>query len=88
MLALTTAVQAFLINLCHQGRCRFTSPNGPLSSPNEMSWAQRGQATAEYALVLLAAATVALILLAWATKTGKIGQLFDAVIDSLIGKVT
>ena len=49
---------------------------------------QSGQATAEYALVLLAAATVALILLAWALKTGKVGDLFDKVFDSLISKVT
>jgi hypothetical protein len=42
-----------------------------------------GQATAEYALVLLGAATVALILAAWAMKTGKITALFDAVIDKI-----
>ena len=48
---------------------------------------ERGQATAEYALVLIAAATVALILLAWATKSGRIGKLFDIVFDALISKV-
>jgi len=48
---------------------------------------QRGQATAEYALVLLGVATVALLLAAWAAKSGKIGRLFDAVIDQLISKV-
>jgi hypothetical protein len=51
----------------------------------------RGQATAEYALVLLGAALVALLLVAWATAgggAGKIGQLLDAVLDSIIGKVT
>ena len=50
----------------------------------------RGQATAEYALVLLGAALVALLLIAWATAgggAGKIGQLLDAVLDSIIGKV-
>ncbi len=46
----------------------------------------RGQATAEYALVLLGVAAVALLLLAWATRSGKLGELFDAVIDNLIGK--
>lgn len=45
-----------------------------------------GQATAEYALVLLGAAAVALMLAAWAARSGKIGQLFDAVVDQLIGK--
>ena len=47
---------------------------------------QDGQATAEYALVLLGVAAVALLLAAWAAKSGKIGQLFDAVMDQLIGK--
>lgn len=47
---------------------------------------QSGQATAEYALVLLGAAAIALLLAAWAAKSGKIGQLFDAVVDQLIGK--
>ena len=48
---------------------------------------ERGQATAEYALVLLGVAAVALMLAAWAAKTGKIGRLFDAVVDQLIAKV-
>lgn len=47
---------------------------------------ERGQATAEYALVLLGAAAIALLLAAWAAKSGKIGQLFDAVVDQLIDK--
>jgi len=47
----------------------------------------RGQATAEYALLLLGAATIALIVVTWATSTGKIAELFDAVVDSVIGRV-
>jgi len=47
---------------------------------------QEGQATAEYALVLLGAAAIALMLAAWAAKSGKIGELFDAVVDQLIDK--
>lgn len=46
-----------------------------------------GQATAEYALVLLGVAAIALLLAAWAAKSGKVGQLFDAVVDQLIKKV-
>lgn len=42
-----------------------------------------GQATAEYALVLLGAAVVAIALVTWATQSGRIGQLFDAVFDEL-----
>ena len=46
-----------------------------------------GQATAEYALVLLGAAAVALLVVSWAVGTDKIASLFDAVVDSIIGKV-
>ena len=48
--------------------------------------ATAGQATAEYALVLLGAATVALLLVAWATKTGKITALLDAIVDRILDK--
>ena len=43
-----------------------------------------GQASAEYALVILAAAAVALVLIAWAQSTGKLTEFFDSVIDDLI----
>jgi hypothetical protein len=46
-----------------------------------------GQTTAEYGLVLLGAAGIALLLVAWATKSGAVGKLFDAVMDNVIGKV-
>lgn len=46
-----------------------------------------GQATTEYALVLLAAAAIALLVVAWATKTGAIGDLFDAVLAKVRSKV-
>lgn len=55
------------------------------------SWRDdRGQATTEYALVLLAAALVALLVVAWATAGGgaaKVARLFNTVIDSVIDKV-
>ena len=50
----------------------------------------RGQATTEYALVLLAAALVALLVVAWATAGGgaaKISRLFNRVIDSVTDRV-
>lgn len=50
----------------------------------------RGQATTEYALVLLAAALVGLLVVGWATAGGgaaQIGRLFDHVIDSVVKKV-
>ncbi|MGA7760008.1 MAG: DUF4244 domain-containing protein [Ilumatobacteraceae bacterium] len=50
----------------------------------------RGQATTEYALVLLAAALVGLLVVAWATAGGgaaRISRLFNNVIDSVIDRV-
>lgn len=50
----------------------------------------RGQATTEYALVLLAAALVGLMVVAWATAGGgaqRISRLFNAVIDAVIDRV-
>lgn len=48
----------------------------------------RGQTTAEYALVLLGAAAVALLLLGWAAKTKRIGALFDWVLDQVVGRAS
>jgi Flp pilus assembly pilin Flp len=51
---------------------------------------ERGQATTEYALILLAAALVGLMVVAWATAGGgaaRISRLFNSVIDSVIDKV-
>ena len=48
---------------------------------------ERGQATAEYALVLLGAAAVALLLVAWATNTDAIGRLLDGVLDRILGQI-
>lgn len=45
---------------------------------------ERGQATAEYALVILGAAAVAGLLLAWATKSHALSRLFDSVIDAVM----
>lgn len=58
--------------------------------PRARGRGQAGQATTEYALVLLAAALVALLVIGWATAGGgaaKVGRLFDRVIDSVIDKV-
>lgn len=48
----------------------------------------RGQATAEYALVLVGVAAIALLIVAWATDSNKIGELLDSVLDSILDKVT
>jgi len=46
---------------------------------------EKGQTTAEYALVILAAAAIAVVLIAWARSSGKLPAFFDSVIDSVIG---
>ena len=45
---------------------------------------ESGQTTAEYALVMLAAAAVAGLVLGWATKSHTISRLFDSVIGKLV----
>lgn len=47
----------------------------------------RGQTTAEYGLVVLAAGTLALALILWARGSGSITNLFDGVIDHLTSEV-
>jgi len=44
-----------------------------------------GQTTAEYALVILAAAAVAVVLIAWAHSSGKLPSFFDDIIDKVAG---
>ncbi len=46
---------------------------------------QIGQTTAEYALVILAAAAVAVVLIAWARSSGKLPAFFDNIIDQVAG---
>lgn len=45
---------------------------------------ESGQTTAEYALVIIAAAAIAGLLLAWATKTNAISKLLDRVVDLIL----
>ena len=87
LLALTIAELA--------GRSRTVHPGLPDRTScvrrSSRRWADdRGQATTEYALVLLAGALVALLVIAWATAGGgaaKVAQLFDRVIDSVLSNV-
>ena len=48
-----------------------------------------GQATTEYALVLLGSAVIALLVIAWATDgggAGRIGELFDTVLSGIFDR--
>ncbi len=48
------------------------------------STAQAGQATAEYALVMVAAAVVALALIAWASTTDMLPSFFNTVMQKVV----
>ena len=47
---------------------------------------EHGQSTGEYALLLLGAAAIALVLVAWVKKTDLIGLLFDAVVGRILNQ--
>lgn len=50
---------------------------------------ERGQATTEYALILLVAAVVAIAAIGWATAgggAGRIGSLFDTMIGEVLNR--
>lgn len=58
---------------------------------NHSPHTSRGQATTEYALILLVAAVIALLVLAWATAgggAGKIGSLFDTVFTDIFDRAS
>jgi Flp pilus assembly pilin Flp len=44
---------------------------------------EEGQTTAEYALVILAAAAIAVVLITWARSSGKLPGFFDSVVDKV-----
>jgi hypothetical protein len=46
---------------------------------------EAAQTTAEYALVILAAAAVAVVLITWARSSGKLPAFFDDIIDQVAG---
>ena len=50
---------------------------------------ESGQATTEYALVLLGVAVIAMLIVAWARDgggAGRIGELFDVIFDSILNQ--
>ena len=50
-----------------------------------LALAQRGQTTTEYALVILAAAAIAIVLLTWARSSDALPSLFEEVIERISG---
>lgn len=60
------------------------------TTPDDVRHREAGQATTEYALVLLAAAMVALLVIAWAGSgagAARISGLFNRVIDAVVDRV-
>ncbi len=45
---------------------------------------ERAQSTVEYALILLGAAAIALVVVAWVTRSDMIGRLFDTVMGRIL----
>jgi Protein of unknown function (DUF4244) len=62
-------------------RARYLRSRSPGSS-------QAGQTTAEYALVILAAAAIAVVLVVWARSSGKLPAFFDGIIDQVAGSAS
>jgi Flp pilus assembly pilin Flp len=63
-----------------------STPNENTSPLAAVATSERGQASVEYALVLLGAAIVASLLIAWATRTKLIDELLDYVVGLVKGK--
>lgn len=57
----------------------------PADVPLSRWRSETAQTTAEYALVILGAAALAALLIAWATQSDAVGRLFDAVIERVLG---
>jgi hypothetical protein len=71
-------------------RCFIALTHPRPAAPQQRAARDSGQATTEYALVLLGAAAIALLIITWATAgggAGRIGSLFDLVIDAITGKL-
>lgn len=84
VLPIITAVQAHVLTLAARSSA-VDLDAAPRAVPGRAR-SDAGQTTAEYALVLLGAAAIAVLIISWATKTNLIGKLFDFVIDHVMGK--
>jgi Flp pilus assembly pilin Flp len=90
LLLATFAVAAWFSRASALRRLRVSQVHDNPQQPDSGADNQHGQATTEYALVLLGAGLIALILITWATTggaEGRIGQLFDSVIDTITSRI-
>jgi len=81
MLSVLVHLQVLLTGLAARG----AAPPSPRARRRARS--ESGQTTAEYALVLLGAAAIAMLVVTWASKTDVVGKLFDFVVGHVIGSV-
>jgi hypothetical protein len=56
-------------------------------TPGARLRSEAGQTVAEYALVLLVAAAIAVAFLLWARQSGKLDAFFDLIFDKLVNSV-
>ncbi len=90
LLRLVVSCTTYLCTLPPAGRPHLRSASSEPGEGGAPPVRDRGQATTEYALVLLGAAAIAVLVIAWATAgggAGKIGRLFDRVIDAVLDKI-
>ena len=79
MLLLFVRFHAWVVaNAARSGAALLAGDGRDAAQPGE-----RGQTTAEYALVILAAAAIAVVLIAWARSSGKLPAFFDKIIDDI-----
>ena len=69
------------------GKCSVSPARVGRAERSVAARGDRGQSTAEYALLILGVASIALLVLAWAGSTGAIGDLFDKVINWVSSQV-
>ena len=63
--------------------------NDELTGTSRLMKTDAGQATTEYALVLIGAAVIAMLIVAWATDgggAGRIGELFENVLSNVLSR--
>ena len=83
---MNTSLRIRRISRCLRPFVRTSAAVGGRRLPIPRSRNESGQASVEYALVLLGAALVATLLIGWATKTQLLGDLFDHVLSLIRGK--
>jgi len=86
MLSFVVLVQTVALGLADRVTTRVTA-----HLPSSRRPGDRGQATAEYAIVVVGAAVVGFLLITWATSgngASKVGRLLDRVVDKVASTVS